>query len=145
SGKTRLALEVARAIGAEHADGVWLVELASIDDAALVAEATMTALGVRGSDVEARDAVRTHLAGREVLLVVDNCEHVVGGAAELIAEVLTTCPRVQVVATSREALQVPGEAEYLVEGLVREEAVELLAARVPVKDHVDDTGAVERI
>src|SRR5262249_32753888 len=85
SGKTRLALEVARAIGAERADGVWLVELAAVDDAELVAEATMTALGLRGSDVEARDAVRSHLAGRDALLLLDNCEHVVDGAARLIA------------------------------------------------------------
>src|SRR5262249_4476054 len=63
----------------------------------------------------------------------------------LIAEVLATCPRVQMVATSREPLQVPGEAEFLVGGLVREEAAELLSARVPVQDHIDDAGAVERI
>jgi len=145
AGKTRLALEVARAVGAERADGVWLVELASIDDAELVAEATMTALGLRGGDAEAGDAVRSHLAGRDALLVVDNCEHVVGGAARLIAELLAACPGVRVVATSREPLRVAGEAEYLVEGLVREEAIELLAERVPGQRRVDDPAAVERI
>src|SRR5262249_12726742 len=145
SGKTRLALEVARALGAEHADGVWLVELASIDDPDLVGEATMEVLGLRGQEAAAVDVVRSHLAGRDALLVVDNCEHVLDGAAALIAEVLATCPRVQIVATSREPLQVPGEGEYLVEGLVPEEAAELLATRVPRQDHIDDADAVERI
>jgi non-specific serine/threonine protein kinase len=145
SGKTRLALEVARAIGAERADGVWLVELAAINDENLVAEATMAALGLRGRDAPARDVVRSHLARRDALLVVDNCEHVLDGAAGVIAELLATCPRVRVLATSRESLRVPGEAEYSVEALVREEATELLAERVRGRDDIDDADAAERI
>jgi predicted ATPase/class 3 adenylate cyclase len=145
SGKTRLALEVARWIAAEHADGVWLVDLAPIDDEALVAEATMGALGLRGGDAAARDVLRSHLAGRDTLLLVDNCEHVLGGAAILIAELLAACPLMLVVATSREPLRVPGEAEYAVEGLGREEAVELFAERVPGRRRIDDPDAIERI
>jgi predicted ATPase/DNA-binding SARP family transcriptional activator len=145
SGKTRLALEVARSLGAECADGVWLVDIAAIDDEHLIAEAMMGALGLRGTDASARDVLRSHLARREALLVVDNCEHVLGGAATLVAELLAACPGVRVLATSREPLRLPGEAEYLVEGLVRDEAAELLAECVPRRDQIDDADAVERI
>ncbi len=145
SGKTRLALEVARPLGAEHADGVWLVDLAPIDDETVIAEATMAALGLRGSDAPARDVLRAYLAGRDTLLLVDNCEHVLGGAATLIAELLVACPLMRVLATSREPLRVAGETEYAVEGLGREEAVQLFAARVPRQRRIDDMDAIERI
>jgi predicted ATPase/class 3 adenylate cyclase len=146
SGKTRLALEVARSLGTEAAaDGAWLVDLAAIDDEKLIAEVTMAALGLRGSDAPARGVLRSHLARRDTLLLLDNCEHVLGGVATLIAELLAACPKMSVLATSREPLRVPGEAEYAVEGLVREEAVELFAERVPGQDRIDDAGAAERI
>jgi predicted ATPase len=146
SGKTRLAVEVSRSMGAEHADGVWLVDLALVDDETLIAEATMAALGLRGSgDARASDLLRSHLAGRDTLLLLDNCEHVLGGAATLIADLLAACPLMRVVATSREPLRVPGEAEYAVEGLRREEAIELFAARVPGRRRIDDQEALERI
>jgi predicted ATPase len=145
SGKTRLALEVARATGAEHGDGVWLVDLAAIDDENLVAEVTMDALGLRASNVAAREVLRSHLSGRDALLILDNCEHVLGGAATLIAELLAACPRMCVLATSRETLRVAGEAEFMVEGLEREEAVELFAERSPGQRRIDDADAIERI
>jgi predicted ATPase/class 3 adenylate cyclase len=145
SGKTRLALEVAARLISEYADGAWLVELAPIDDATLIAEATMAALELRGSGAAARDVLRSHLAGRESLLVVDNCEHVLEGAAPLIAELLAACPRMRVVGTSREPLRVPGEAEYAVEGLGRDEAIELFEERVPGRSRIDDQDAIERI
>jgi predicted ATPase/class 3 adenylate cyclase len=145
SGKTRLALEVVRSMAAEHADGVWLVDLAPIDDETVIAEATMAALGLRGSDAPARDVLRSHLAARDTLLLIDNCEHVLGGAATLIAELLAGCPLLRVVATSREPLRVPGEAQYEVEGLGCDEAVELLAERVPGQRRIDDPDAIERI
>jgi predicted ATPase/class 3 adenylate cyclase len=145
SGKTRLALEVARATGAEHGDGVWLVDLAAIDDENLVAEVTMDALGLRASNVAAREVLRSHLSGRDALLILDNCEHVLGGAATLIAELLAACPRMCVLATSRETLRVAGEAEFTVEGLEREEAVELFVERSPGQRRIDDADAIERI
>src|SRR5215216_3322559 len=145
SGKTRLALELARSFGAEHADGIWLVDLAPIDDESLIAEATMAALGLRGSGPPARDEVRSHLAGRDTLLLIDNCEQVLGGAATLIADLLAACPLLRVVATSREPLRVPGESEYAVEGLGHEEAAELFAERVPGRRRIDDPDAIERI
>lgn len=145
SGKTRLALEVGRSFGDEHADGVFLVELASIDDAELIAEATMGALGLRGSDAAPRDELRSHLVRRDALLLVDNCEHVLDGAAKLITELVGACPRLRVLATSREPLRVPGEAAYDVEGLRTNEAVELFAERVLGGRPIHDGEAVERI
>jgi predicted ATPase/class 3 adenylate cyclase len=145
SGKTRLAVEVGRSVGAEHADGTWLVDLAAIDDESLVAETTMAALGLRGSHAPARDALRSHLAGRDTVLLFDNCEHVLGGAATAISELLAGCSQLQVIATSREPLRVAGEAEYAVEGLGREESVELFAERVPGGHQIDDPDAIGRI
>jgi predicted ATPase/class 3 adenylate cyclase len=145
SGKTRLALELARAMGTARSDGVWLVDLASVDDENLIAETTMRALGLRGGEAAATDVLRSHLAGRNTILLVDNCEHILGGVATLIAEILEGCPGLRVLATSREPLRVPGEAEYAVEGLWGEEAVELFAERVPGQHRVDDPDAIERI
>jgi predicted ATPase len=124
---------------------VWLVELASTDDENAIAEATMTALGLRGSDTPARDVLRSHLGRRDTLLLFDNCEHVLGGAATLIAELLATCPLMRVIATSREPLRVPGEEEYAIEGLGREEAIDLFAERVPGQSRIDDPDAIGRI
>jgi predicted ATPase/class 3 adenylate cyclase len=145
SGKTRLALEVARWIAVEHADGVWLVDLARIDDETLIAEATMGALGLRSGETGASDALPSHLADRDTVLVFDNCEHVLGGAATVITELFAACPPLRVVATSRGPLRVPGEAEYAVEGLGRQEAIELFAARIPGQHRIDDPDAMERI
>ena len=145
SGKTRLALEVARTIATEHADGSWLVDLASIDDETLVAAAAMGTLGLRGGDASARDALTSHLAGRDTLLFVDNCEHVLGGAATLVADLLAACPLISVIATSREPMRLPGEVEYAIEGLGPEDAAQLFAARVPGHRRLDNPGAIERI
>jgi predicted ATPase len=145
SGKTRLSLEVGRSMGAEHSDGVWLVDLASIADETLIAEATVGALELRGSATSVRDELRSHLAGRDTLLLFDNCEHVLSGAATLIEELLGACPLLRVLATSREPLRAAGEAKYAVEGLARGEAVELFAERVPGQHVIDDPDAIERI
>uniref|UniRef100_UPI0004C01715 ATP-binding protein n=1 Tax=Streptomyces bikiniensis TaxID=1896 RepID=UPI0004C01715 len=116
-GKTRLALEAA-----ETYDGpVHLAELASVRDGSTVGAAVLTALGARETQLWQRPSVPEaapkdrfadlveHCAGRRMLLVLDNCEHVVGTAAELAQELLTRCPGVTVLATSREPLGVPGE------------------------------------
>jgi predicted ATPase/class 3 adenylate cyclase len=145
SGKTRLALEVARSLGAEYPDGVWLVDLAPIDDETLIAEATMAALGLPSSDAAPKEVLRSHLADRGTLLIFDNCEHLIAGASAFLAELAQACPRVCILATSREPLRVPGEAEYAVQGLRREEAIELFAERVPGQRSIDDRDAIERI
>ena len=110
-GKTRLALEAAAA--ADPPDGVWAVELAPLADPAQVAREVAGALGLeppRGEPVER--ALRAALAEREVLLMLDNCEHLVGACAELAEALLRGFPRLRLLTTSRERLGVPGEAVY---------------------------------
>jgi DNA-binding transcriptional regulator YiaG len=112
-GKTRLALRVARNHVDTFADGVWFIRLESLTEPALIAGTVARALGLReqtGADVEATllDAV----AGRGLLLVLDNCEHLAPACAALVERVLRTCPRVRVLATSREPLGVPGEVVW---------------------------------
>ena len=113
AGKTRLVGEVARQVAGGFADGVWLAELAPVRDPALVAAVVMTALGVREQPgLPAAGALTRVLARRQLLLVLDNCEHVIGAAAELCAGLLQACDEVRVLATSREPLRVAGEARY---------------------------------
>jgi predicted ATPase/DNA-binding SARP family transcriptional activator len=128
AGKTRLAVEAARAELPATPGGVWLVELAPVTDAADVPSAALAALGLReqallagrgplGVLVEDNDALGrllTALAGRRALLVLDNCEHLVGAAARLADRVLATCPHVRILATSREPLSITGEALWTV-------------------------------
>ena len=110
-GKTRLALAVGAELAGEFPDGVWLVELASVRDAAAVPDAIATALGITPQgDARVIDAVAEALTRRRVLLVVDNCEHVLAAASEAIGEILTRSDAPHVVATSREELRAPDEA-----------------------------------
>ena len=112
-GKTRLAGEVARRVASRFADGAWLAELAPVRDSARVAAVVAVALGVREQPgVPAADAVVRVLARRQLLLVLDNCEHVIGAAARLCAGLLQACDDVRVLATSREPLRIAGEAAY---------------------------------
>jgi len=112
-GKTRLAGEVARGAAGRFADGAWLAELAPVGDPAQVAAVVAAALGVREQPgVAVDEALVRVLARHQVLLVLDNCEHVIGAAAELCARLLAACDDVRVLATSREPLAVAGEARY---------------------------------
>ena len=112
-GKTRLAGEVAGRVADRFADGVWLAELAAVADPAQVAAAVAAALEVRDQPgVSAAGALVRVLARRQLLLVLDNCEHVIGAAAELCAGLLLACDDVKILATSREPLRVSGEARY---------------------------------
>lgn len=114
-GKTRLALEVARRQLAGYADGVWLVELAPLSDDAHVVSAFSTLFGVEEhADRSSLASLLSALRERQLLLVVDNCEHLVGTAARTIAAIVRDAPRVRVLATSREPLGVAGEATYRV-------------------------------
>jgi predicted ATPase/DNA-binding CsgD family transcriptional regulator len=113
SGKTRLAGEVARQVAGHFADGVWLAELGAVRDPAQVAVVVAAALGVRDLPaVATADSLASALARRQLLLVLDNCEHVIGAAAELCGRLLLGADDVRVLATSREALRVPGEVRY---------------------------------
>jgi predicted ATPase/DNA-binding CsgD family transcriptional regulator len=112
-GKTRLAGEVAMQVAGRFADGVWLAELAAVRDPAQVAVAVAVALGVREQPgVPAADALMRVLARQQLLLALDNCEHVIGAAAELCAGLLQACDDVRILATSREPLRIAGEAAY---------------------------------
>jgi predicted ATPase/DNA-binding SARP family transcriptional activator len=115
AGKTRLALEFAAGAVGRFGNGVWLADLAGIADPELVPSLVMQALGVRQSgEVPAVEALVYRLRSAELLLVLDNCEHLLVGCAELAAALLGSCPRLRVLATSREVLGVPGEAVYAV-------------------------------
>jgi non-specific serine/threonine protein kinase len=112
-GKTRLAGVVARAVAGRFADGAWLAELAPVQDRVQVAGVVAAVLGVREQPgVPLADTLARVLARQQLLLVLDNCEHVIGAAAELCAGLLAACDDLRVLATSREPLAVAGEARY---------------------------------
>ena len=122
-GKTRLALEVAGALGEEHRGGVWLIELASLRDPRDVTAAVATVLGL---DDAAR--LEPFLADKDVLLVVDNCEHVIDEAASVVERLLRAGAGVRVLATSREGLGVAGEIRWTVPPLGLDESAALFRA-----------------
>ena len=143
-GKTRLALEVAATLASDYQHGVFLVELAALADAALVPHAVAAALGVReeaGRPLPV--ALANALQPRQLLILLDNCEHLVEACAFLASDLLQVCPRLTILATSRESLGIGGEVIWRVPSLsllwplgpmsaeqsVESEAVRLFAAR----------------
>ena len=109
-GKTRLAIRIATDLRRGFPGGAWLVELAEVADPALVANAVMAALDLRDQAATEPSAVlHSHLRDAELLLVLDNCEHVLGAAAGLANDIIRAAPGVRVIATSREPLSVSGE------------------------------------
>jgi predicted ATPase/DNA-binding CsgD family transcriptional regulator len=146
AGKTRLADQVARQVAGRFADGVWLAELAAVRDPAQVAPAVAAALGIRElPSAPAAEALAHAVARRQLLLVLDNCEHVIGAAAELCGRLLLGADDIRVLATSREPLQIAGEARYRLAPLTlpdpenpadpdRSEAVALFADRARMAD-----------
>ncbi|MGA5707481.1 BTAD domain-containing putative transcriptional regulator [Streptomyces cellulosae] len=145
AGKTRLSQEAAETVRAAHPDGVWLAELAPVDDPDAVPAAVLTAVGARqtvlyGAGAEGMRAVTDrhsapvdrlaeHCGPRRMLLILDNCEHVVEAAARLVETLLERCPGLTVLATSREPLGVRGESLRPVEPLPEPVALRLLAER----------------
>ena len=110
-GKTRLALAVGAAVAEEFPDGVWLVELAAVSDAAAVPDAIASALGITPhGDVPVIDTVAEAVSGRRLLIVIDNCEHVLAAAAAAIGEILARSDTPRILATSREHLRAAGES-----------------------------------
>ncbi len=117
-GKTRLAIEVGRGVLGDTADGVWLVELASVSDPALVAGQVMRDLGIGNRNgKDAVGALTGLLATQKRLLILDNCEHLLDSCAALAETLLRTCPGIRLLATSREPLRVEGEVLYRVPSL----------------------------
>jgi predicted ATPase/class 3 adenylate cyclase len=112
-GKTRLSIEVASQLSSQYPDGVWLIELAPLSDPALLSQTAARACGV--SDDPGRplqEVLVDFLCSRRMLLVLDNCEHLIDACAELVSAIMNGCEQVGILATSREALDVPGERPY---------------------------------
>src|ERR687893_231287 len=117
-GKTRLALAAARELSEGFEEGVWLVELAPLADPSLVAQAVAATLGVREQPGRSlTEMLSGYLGSKKLLLVLDNCEHLVGACAELAEALLRSCPELCVLATSREALGITGEVAWPVPSL----------------------------
>ena len=117
-GKTRFALELAAETQDDYPDGVWLVELATVSDPAATGFAVAAVLGLtqqQGKSIE--DSVVNALASRRMLLLLDNCEHLIDAAATLVNEIVNHCPEVTVLVTSRESLMIDGERIWVVPSL----------------------------
>jgi predicted ATPase len=120
TGKTRLALQVAAGLldASAFPDGVWLIELAPLAEPVLVPQSVATVLGLRETPGRPITAVLVDdLGPKRALLVLDNCEHLIAACAELAELLLRTCPRLTILATSREALGIAGESAYQVPSL----------------------------
>ena len=127
SGKTRLALEVARDLVGSYPDGVWLVELASLSEPELVAQEVAGALGIREQPSSPLlESLLDSLGDKEMLLILDNCEHLIDAVARLTMALLGSCPRTRMLATSREPLGVPGELIWPVPSLSAPDAQQSL-------------------
>jgi predicted ATPase len=121
-GKTRLGLAVAEAVLPDYADGVWLVELAPLSDPALVPSSVAAILGVQESSRPLIEQLAEAVRSRAMLILIDNCEHVVHACAELTEHLLRVAPDVQILATSRQPLAAEGEVVWRVPGLSIDES-----------------------
>ena len=148
-GKTRLAIEAAADVRKALPDGAWFVDLAGLSDSALVAQAAALAVGVPiPASRSAQEALVAHLATRETLLVLDNCEHLIDSCARLAEDILRAGPGARVLATSREPLRCADEVAWRVPSLAEAELLfcERAAAARPGFDAADDAaGAVGEI
>lgn len=140
AGKTRLSLEAGSRMLGDFADGVWMVELASLNDPSLVAQETLGQLRIRSPHSQSPLAILCEsMAAKEALIIVDNCEHVVEEAARMIRRLLEAAPAVRVLATSRVTLGIAGEKAWsipnmntsVVSGPSGSDAVRLLLERAP--------------
>jgi predicted ATPase len=136
AGKTRLAVEAAAALGQDHRDGAWLIERAGVAGPDGVTAAAAAALGAGAAAIpgaqpagSTTDLIVRYLAGRSLVVVLDNCEHVIGEAAALADTLTGAVPGLRLIATSREPLGVPGEVLVPVGGLAPLAAVELFVDR----------------
>jgi predicted ATPase len=143
SGKTRLALEAARNLIGDHRDGAWFVDLAPISDPTLTGSAILSALGVDQTGNEASiDVLIAFAKNRDLLLILDNCEHVVDEVARILAALLAKAPSVTTLVTSREVMNISGERVHRLGSLDDAAAVALFADRarnVNASFELDDT------
>ena len=135
-GKTRLALEVGAAIAGaspalalEFPDGVWLAGLAAVAEPGLAPGVLARVFGLVSASRAAQEILIDHLRHRRLLLILDNCEHLIQACAELAEALLQACPALQILATSREGLNIPGELTWRVPSLALEEAARLFEER----------------
>jgi non-specific serine/threonine protein kinase len=135
-GKTRLALQVADNLAGSYPDGVWFVDLATVSDPGLVPQAVTLTLGVR---VDAQKPIQAtlerYLQDRRVLLVLDNCEHLIGACARFVADTLPKCPDLTILATSRESLRIAAEVSWSTPPLAAPDPGRWLAGgKIPVTE-----------
>src|SRR6202163_703045 len=162
-GKTSLAVKAVRYLLPDFEDGGWLVELASLSDPGLVPSTVASTLGLKLAGEISADSVARAVGGRHLLLVLDNCEHVIDVAANLAETLTRLCPRTTIVATSREVLRIDGESVYRVPPLevpapgqaapdyiMQYSAVELFVARTKALNggfspHAEDLASIATI
>ncbi len=150
-GKTRLALAAATDVLNDLPDGAWFVDFAPLTDSSLVASSILSALGAdQTTDAPALDVLIGHLKQRGLLLVFDNCEHLIGEVAHIAAAVLAACPEIGVLATSREMLKVTGERVHRLSSLDDAESVALFierarAVRPDFRADARDVASIEEI
>jgi predicted ATPase/DNA-binding CsgD family transcriptional regulator len=132
TGKTRLALRLAEELQSDFPDGVWLCDLAPVAEPSLVGDAVAQALELRRAARNRLIAVREYLKERSVLLVLDNCEHLLSSAAETSHELLAACHGVRILATSRSPLGVIGEAICRLDPMPDDDAIQLFKDRAEV-------------
>lgn len=117
-GKTRLALQIANTVNEAFEDGVWLVELVPLRDPGLVPQLVVEALGLRPApDQPLLESLLNFVRSKQLLLILDNCEHLSEACAQLALQLLSEAPELRILATSREPLAIPGELIYPVSGL----------------------------
>ena len=162
-GKTSLAIKAVRYLLSDFEDGGWLVELASLSDPSLVASTVAATLGLKIAGEISAEAVARAVGRRHLVLVLDNCEHVIDAAANLAETFTRLCPRTTIVATSREVLRIDGEAVYRVPPLdvpavgqaapdyiMQYSAIELFVARTKALNagfipHAEDLASIAAI
>jgi predicted ATPase/DNA-binding SARP family transcriptional activator len=130
SGKTRLALELAHRVSERFPDGAIWVDLSPVTEASLVGQEILNALSLREvPSLDVVEEVTEHLRDMEMLVVLDNCEHLIAESAHLAESILRSCPSITMIATTREALGIVGEQAWLVPPLAQDDAVQLFVER----------------
>ena len=144
-GKTRAAIEIGWLVVDEFVDGVWVVELAPVADADLAVTAIASTLGVRlQSGTTVIDSIVEWCSGRRMLLIIDNCEHVLDPVSDVVRAIVAACPTVTMIATSREPLGVPGETVVRVASLDERDATELFVLRARSADAAFEPADADR-
>jgi predicted ATPase/class 3 adenylate cyclase len=144
-GKTRAAIEIGWLVTDEFVDGVWLVELAAIADPEMTIPAIASTLGVRPDPgMTVAETIVDWCFGRRMVLIVDNCEHVLGPVSDLVEAIVARCPTVTIIATSREPLGIAGEQVVRIASLGEAPAVELFLLRAAAADSSFDASSADR-